>query len=668
MKFQMQKSPCKSIGLRLEIISMRILFILIIALCSQNIIEAQQTFEHDTVEFSSLVVPLKIKETGRSVTVLTKEEIAKISATSIDEILQTISGIEVQSRGGFGVQADILMRGSTFTQVLILIDGMKLNDPLTSHFNGNIPVSLAEIEKIEVLRGAASTMYGSDAVGGVINIITKTFSKNSNKDDHTASVSFGSNKSVATDWGFHQSNGKLRIGGGVSLEKSDGEYFEERILDQTTLEAYNTFFDNKRLGFSLAYDLSEEYKLRFRSSYDNRDFGARYFYTSSVLDKGTEEVSTWWNRMQISKVGEKSSSDFNVAYKYTTDEFVFSPDFPSTNNHTTQFLNFTYNNIYIVNDNFSFAGGMQFDNRQIKSNDRGNHSDLHHGLYLMGNFNKEALNINLSLRGDYDENFEFELTPGFNISYVKSRFIFRASAGRSIRAADYTERYVSNNLSNLTPGRNLGNPELLAERSWSQEIGVDVQISNKLSFSTTGYLRQSDNLIDYVSTNENEIGSVSDIGTLQADADYFFAKNITSVNTSGIEAFANYNSNISDNTFLSIDVGYNYTKTTNDEDIISVYISSHARQLFTLSSYLKYRRLTIGFNGLYKERNERIANTINSNLSPNYFVIHSRIGLDLGQGLSASIDIRNLLDESYANILGAEMPGRWFMAGMNWRM
>ena len=647
---------------------MRILIILLLALSCQSFVQAQQTFEHDTVEFNSLVVPLQIKETGRSVSIITKEDIAKISATSIDEVLQTISGVEVQNRGGFGVQADILMRGSTFTQVLILIDGMKLNDPLTSHFNGNIPVSLAEIEKIEVLRGAASTMYGSDAVGGVINIVTKTFSKKSSADDRTGSISLGSNKSIATDWGFHQSNGKLKIGGGVSLEKSDGEYFSEQIVDQTTLEAYSTYFDNKRVGFSLAYDINEEYKLRFRSSYDNRNFAARYFYTSSVFDKATEEVSTWWNRMQISKVGKKSSSDFNVAYKYTTDEFIFSPDFPSTNNHTTQFLNFTYNNTYIVSDQFSFAGGMQFDNRQIASNDRGDHSDLHHGLYLMGNFNKEALNINLSLRGDYDENFEFELTPGFNISYVKSRFIFRASAGRSIRAADYTERYVSNNLVDLTPGRSLGNPELLAERSWSQEVGIDIQITNKLNLSTTGYLRQSDNLIDYVSTNESEIGSISEIGSLQSGADYFFAKNITSVHTSGIEAFVRWKSNLSDNSTLNINAGYNYTKTSNDEDVISVYISSHAKQLFTFSSHLNTGRLTIGFNGLYKERNERIASTINSNLSPNYFVLHSRIGLDLGQGLSANLDVRNLLDENYANILGAQMPGRWIMAGMNWRM
>lgn len=647
---------------------MRILIIALISLIAINYISAQQSYVQDTVEFNSLLMPLQVKETGRSVTVLTKEEIAKISATSIDELLQTIPGVEIQSRGGFGVQADILMRGSTFTQVLILIDGMKLNDPLTSHFNGNIPVSIAEIEKIEVLRGAASTMYGADAVGGVINIVTKSFSNRSHSNSLTANVAVGSNKTTTSDLGFYQNRGKLSIGGGVSFEKSDGEFFEEQVIDQNTLEPYNTYFDNKRMGLSLSYDLSDEYKLRFRTAYDNRSFGARYFYTSSIFDKATEEVTNWWNRLQVSKIGEKRSSDFNLAYKYTTDEFVFSPDFPSTNNHTTQFINFVYNTVYAVNDELSLVGGMQFDNRLIESNDRGDHSDLHHGLYLMTNYATDQLNLNLSLRGDYDENFEFELTPGINVSYILPRMVLRASAGRSIRAADYTERYVSNNLVDLTPGRSLGNPDLLAERAWSQELGFDLRLSDKLTLSTTGYLRQSDNLIDYVSTNQSEIGSVSEIGSLQSGADYFFAQNITSVNTKGIEAFARWHNQFTENSSLHINLGYNYTDTSNEEDVISVYISSHARHLFTFNSYLQIGRLNIGLNGLYKDRNERIASTINSNLSANYFVMNSRISLDLGQGLSANLDVRNLLDEEYANILGAQMPGRWILAGFNWSL
>ncbi|HRF24346.1 MAG TPA: TonB-dependent receptor plug domain-containing protein, partial [Chitinophagaceae bacterium] len=86
-----------------------------------------------------------------------------------------LPGVEVQQRGPQGSQSDIVLRGGTFQQVLVIIDGIKLNDPLTGHFNSYIPINTDEIERIEILKGAASAIYGSEAVGGVINIITKTF-------------------------------------------------------------------------------------------------------------------------------------------------------------------------------------------------------------------------------------------------------------------------------------------------------------------------------------------------------------------------------------------------------------------------------------------------------------------------------------------------------------
>jgi len=113
--------------------------------------------------------------TGRHITVMKSSEIQALPVNSIDELLRYVPFLEVQSRGPFGAQSDILMRGSTFNQVLVLIDGMRINDPLTGHFNSNIPVSLTEISRIEVYRGPASVVYGPDAVGGVVNIITNSF-------------------------------------------------------------------------------------------------------------------------------------------------------------------------------------------------------------------------------------------------------------------------------------------------------------------------------------------------------------------------------------------------------------------------------------------------------------------------------------------------------------
>src|SRR5690606_24554045 len=100
---------------------------------------------------------------------------SSLPVRSIDELLRYIPGVEVQLRGPMGAQSDIVMRGGTFQQVLVILDGMRLNDPNTGHFNSYIPIAPAEIDRIEILKGASSAIYGSEAVGGVIHIISRSF-------------------------------------------------------------------------------------------------------------------------------------------------------------------------------------------------------------------------------------------------------------------------------------------------------------------------------------------------------------------------------------------------------------------------------------------------------------------------------------------------------------
>ena len=647
---------------------MRFYTTLIILFLGLNLI-AQKPYSIDTVKVSTAQIPLKISETGRNITILTAEQIQNIPATSLDEILQTVPGLEVQSRGGFGVQADISLRGSTFTQVLMLLDGMKLNDPLTAHFNGYMPVTPGEIERIEILRGPAAAMYGPDAVGGVINIITKTFSNQKEGVHQSGSLNYGQHKLVTGHQGFSIKKGAMSIGGGVSINQSEGEFVDQKVIDTTTtLEAYNNFFDLKTIGASFGYDFSNGIKIRARTAYDFRDFGARYFYTTSTFDKSTETVANWWNQFQVSKIGNKSSTDFNVAYKYNTDEFVFSPDFPSTNNHTSQYLNFTLNHLHTLNENITLKAGAQVDQRQIESNDRGDHQDLHYGLYAMGVYQWKVINITGSLRGDYDDNYGFEFTPQINYSMVMPKYLLRMAIGRSIRAADYTERYVSNNLQNLTPGRSLGNPDLKAERASSLEAGIDFYPTKKWQLKATVFSRISDNLIDYVSTNQQEIGSISETGSLRDSANYYFAKNITAVDTDGFEVESWLSLPFGKNGNLQWSLGYTFLNTSNDEDVVSVYISSHARHLFNTQALMNLGRFDFAINGLYKQRNGRIASGIASELTDSYMVWNTRLGLKLTDEFGLNFQVQNLLDEDYQNILGAKMPNRWLMGGIKWSL
>lgn len=626
---------------------------------------AQDVISLDTVEVTTSHIPLKIHQTGRNISIIQGADIAMLPTNSLDEVLQAIPGIEVQSRNGFGAQADILMRGGTFAQVLILVDGMRLNDPLTAHFNGNIPVTMAEISRIEVMRGPAAAIYGPDAVGGVINIITKTFANNQQKDlEVSGNLNFGQNQLIQANQGISMRGDNFIMGAGVSMNQSIGEAIPSQQIDSTTmLEGYNNYFDIKTVGASFATNLTNKISLRARTAYDFRDFSARYFYTTSPADKSTEITQNWWNHLQLARYGNRSFTDLNVAYKYNTDEFIFNPDFPSTNTHVSQYLNVYLNHLYQFRG-LTLKMGLQADKRQIASNDRGDHDDLHGGAYLMTYFKPvERMHVSASLRADYDQNYGLEWLPQLNVSYVFEKIVLRAAAGRSIRAADYTERYVSNNLMNLTPGRSLGNPDLLAERSWSQEIGLDYYVGKTLQLKATGFIRNSDNLIDYVSKNQTEIG---DIGNLQEGADYFFAQNISEVTTQGVELEAWYTKRVKTVGTLKFSLGYTYLNTSNEANTVSVYLSSHARQLLTSSLILHHKWFDFSFTGLYKERDPRAAAAINSELEPSYSVWNGKLGARIQKYVVVSVQVNNLFDVDYQNILGAKMPGRWISGGISW--
>jgi len=630
----------------------------------------QSTFDFDTINVSTISIPLKLNQTGRNITVLDNTDIQELTFNSMDELLQTVSGVEVQSRGGFGAQADISLRGSTFTQVLILLDGQRMNDPLTGHFNGYIPVTPAEIFRIEILRGPASAIYGPDAVGGVINIITNTFAKQQKEEMiNKGSFSYGENELVNVQHGFFSNEERFKIGGGFNISKSEGEIIPEMITaDSTVLEEYTTFFDIKQASVSLGYDIGNGLSIAARTAYDDRHFNARYFFTASPFDKSVESTQAWWNQMRISKLGEKGSTSLDLSFKQNDDVFVFSPDFPSTNTHRTKFFNANLGHLYAINNALSLKVGLQFDRRSIVSNDRGDHDNIHYGAYSMLHYvNDSGLNATLGLRVDYDDNYDVELSPQLNLSYVLNQIVLRGAVGRSIRAGDYTERFVSNNLANLTPGRSLGNPDLEAEQAWSQEIGIDVNLTRDIKLKATGFSRQSDNLIDFVSTNESEIGAVGD---LQIGENYFFAKNISSVTTSGFEVEAYLEKSFGESTKVKWGLGYTFLNTTtdNDDDLISVYISSHARHLLTSNLRLQIDRFYLNLNSLYKDRPERIATAINTTLNESYFVHNAKIGAHFTSNFGLFVQVQNIGDIEYQNILGARMPSRWFQAGFHWNL
>ena len=131
---------------------------------------------HDLAEVAvaGTLSPLTALQSARIVSVITAQQIEASPARSVNDILKLAVGVDVRQRGGFGIQTDISIDGGTFDQITILLNGVNITSPHTGHLAADFPVNLSDIERIEILEGAASRVYGASAFGGAINIVTKS--------------------------------------------------------------------------------------------------------------------------------------------------------------------------------------------------------------------------------------------------------------------------------------------------------------------------------------------------------------------------------------------------------------------------------------------------------------------------------------------------------------
>ncbi len=593
------------------------------------------------------------KESGRNVISIKGELFKSLPVNSIDELLRYLPGIEVQMRGPQGSQSDIVIRGGTFQQVLIIIDGVKLNDPLTGHFNSYSPIHPSEIERIEILKGSASAIYGSEAVGGVINIITKTFANKveKRKNQFMGRLVGGEYQLFNADAAFSYTKDKTTFSGGFASNNANGPQ----------LRGTDGFFHLTTANIALSQQLKKDWTLNFRTAVDFRKFNAQNFYTTFASDTANEKVNTWWNHLNLIKKTTKGSLVFDVAYKKLRDQYWFRPATIPNDNKSNLFTSQLYYS-GIITTQHSFTTGLQAHRKAIKSNDRGNHTLWHGAMY--GIFRHKFRNefyINESVRLDWDESYGVVLVPQVNAAWSSSKFTVRASAGKSFRDADFTERY-NNYGKALVTGGSIGNPDLKAEQSWNVEAGVDYNAGNGFKIASTIFYRDHNDLIDWTPTPYAEMPRKEN---LSPAGNYALAKNVETVKTTGVEIDLMYNKKINANSELFVTAGFTWLRSKNDAPVPSFYISSHAKYLLNFAAAYRFQAFSISVSGVYKERTAQKANPINAEITPSYFVFNTKVAWQfLKKSGKLFIQADNLFDKKYSDLLGSKMPGRWLSAGI----
>lgn len=608
--------------------------------------------ELDPVTITASMNPVQASRTGRNILVIKGEHFSSLPVRSIDELLRYIPGVEVQLRGPMGAQSDIVMRGGTFQQVLVILDGMRLNDPNTGHFNSYIPIAPAEIDRIEILKGASSAIYGSEAVGGVIHIITRSFaSKKGNiKKELSLQGSVGEYNLYSAQAGGYYQSGNTAIGGGLLTNNTNGQ-------PQRGTRGY---LNNHTASFSISQLLDERWKLSLRSAYDKRDFAAQNFYTSFVSDTASEEVSSLWNQLQIQYKGVHDLWTIDLGYKNVNDHYRYNAA-SIANENKSQLWQSLLKNERKIDDKTVLTLGIQFINKKIISNDRGDHSlNQGAGFIVLNRAFGENFILAPAIRLDWNERSGWEFVPQVNISYHIDKLQLRGSIGKTIRDADFTERFNNYNKPLVTSGR-VGNPFLEAERSTSYEAGMDYMVNHHFRISATAFVRDHSKLIDWDPTTYADMPRKEN---LSPTGSYALAKNIASVNTTGAEIDFQFFKQLNEHNRVWAMMGMTWLKSNSSNSTPSFYISSHARFMSNFTLQYTMKRLGITVNGIYKKRDPQIASAIHAEIKEDYFMMNLKTEYFLPairSGIFVQVD--NIFDHQGQDLLGSVLPGRWFTGG-----
>ena len=223
------------------------------------------------VVVTSSRIDLPFKENSRTIQIVTAEDIKKLGVTNVADALQQVAGIDVRRQGVNGMQADLYIRGGSFDQTLLLIDGIKVDDPQTGHHTMNLALPIEVIKRIEVIKGPAARVFGQNAFTGAVNIVTKDVEENS----LIAKVqggSFGQFIAEAT--------------GTVSLKESSHiVHFSKNFSEGYR---HNTDFDNTNYVLKSQFN-KNKLPIELLTTYSERKFGANGFYGfTSYIDQYEE--------------------------------------------------------------------------------------------------------------------------------------------------------------------------------------------------------------------------------------------------------------------------------------------------------------------------------------------------------------------------------------------
>jgi len=553
----------------------------------------------------------------RAVEVIRADQLLRQPGVSLQDVLARAFGADVSARSP--AQADIGLRGGTFEQVLVLVDGVRVSDTQTGHFDLSLAVPLHEIDRIEVLRGPASAVYGADAVGGVINIVTR-------RPEATrvhAQVDGGSFETMAVAAGAESGGPRLRIGGTGEYRESDG---------------HRPGTDYRIAAGHLAVEtLLRDRPLRATLGFADRDFGASKFYTAPESNFDEFERTQLLNAQLAweARGDARFAIEPRVSVRRHDDDFVLRRDDPSfyQNVHRTWQLGSELVARYAGEGARLVMGGELYRD-VLRSSSLGDREESRGAVFAEAGAGAVGSVVGTAgVRVDWHSAYGSFIAPSVaGAVWLSPSTRVRGALSRAFRAPTWTDRYYSD-------PANIGNPELEPEQAWEGELGAGIDVGS-VHAELSGYIRRTESLIDWARAEDSE-----------ATAPWHIM-NVTEATFRGVELA------ISGIELLGTQWTARYAGISFDSEATG-YTSKYALRPLTRQASLEAERSIAGIDVFLRGAYARRAG------DSDFTIIDARISRTLGSA-RVFVDLRNALDEQYLDVSRMTAPGRSLHAGVAW--
>lgn len=564
--------------------------------------------QQETIVVTGSYEPIPLEEADRAVSQTPVRGQTLLYQNVIDALMLDPS-VDLQQRAPDGTQADLSIRGSTFGQTLILVNGMRVNDVQTAHHDLNLTVPLDEVQSVEILRGAGSSLYGSDALGGVVNIVTAP----PGQDEFRFRSALGNE-------GINEES--------ASLAGVLGDLSEQLILSRDFSSGFQ--FDRDYRDFTLGSSTLYQWQpgaTAIDLGFADRAFGADQFYGDYP---SWERTKTWFADIRQS-LGESTEADF--AYRRNSDLFVLFRDDPQIyqNDHVSQSWQAALRRRRRLRGAATFFYGAEGFGDSIDSSNLGLHSRMRAAAYAALDVRVlKRFSFSAGLRDEVYHGLPGEVSPSIAAGFwASSRLKLRAGVSRAFRLPDYTDLYYHD-------PANLGNPNLQPERAWSYEGGVDYQATARLRLQATLFDRRDRDVIDYARASA---------------ADPWQAMNVDRLNFTGLETSASWRVRASV-------VDLKYTALHGSADPTPGLQSEYA-------FYYPVHSATAGWSGTLRggiAARTRIGAL--QRVGENAYVVWDVYAARARGFVRPFLQLTNLTNTSYQEIRNVVMPGRTVIGGL----